>query len=359
MISQADPQTEGRSMETPESWFHRRATFYVEAQILFHLNQAGVLRALSGPTPRSAAEVARALDLDPTVTDALLDYVFGVDDLLDRDEAGRYSLSTFGARVLARYADADGGGEADRRSINMFDVRVGAYGPVWRNLGGMLKGEVRYGSDFHREGRFAENGVTKLARHFAGALCEAIDDLGAEAVLEVGATSGLLSQLSERRPQLALYGVDKSQRALDVTAAGLSAASRDGRLILADFFDVSDWAESVDGDRPGVIFSLHFHEMIAQGADRLIMALRVLRQRLPGWVVVALEQPRLPQAERGALPETLWLYGQSNILIHHLIGNGRILSREDWIGLGEAAGCVKTTDTSCDYLGYRAFAFHL
>lgn len=357
MISEAVQRSGSGAVESPESWFHRRATFYVEAQILFHLNQAGVLRALAGRPGLTAAEVARSLDLDPAVTDALLDYVFGVDDLLERDEAGRYSLSPFGEQVLARYSD--GADDPDRRSINMFDVRVGAYGPVWRNLGGMLKGETRYGDDFQREGRYAENGVSKLARHFAGALCEAIDEAGAEAVLEVGTTTGLLGQVFERRPAMALYGVDKSQRALDLTEAALSGLPCDPRLIRADFLDVSDWVEGVDGDLPGLIFSLHFHEMIAQGGDRLVTALRVLRQRLPGWVVLALEQPRLPQAERAALPETLWLYGQSNILIHHLIGNGRILSREGWLALGEAAGCRRVTETACDYLGYRAFAFHL
>lgn len=85
-------------METPKSWLHRRAIHYVE--------------------------VAKRLDLDPTVTDALLDYVLGVDDLLDRNDAGQYSLSDFGDQVMARYSDSDS--DKESRSINMFDVRVGA-----------------------------------------------------------------------------------------------------------------------------------------------------------------------------------------------------------------------------------------
>ncbi|MES2937607.1 MAG: class I SAM-dependent methyltransferase [Pseudomonadota bacterium] len=344
-------------MESPESWFHRRATHYVEAQILFHLNQAGVLQALRRQGPCTAAEVAQTLDLDPAITDALLDYVFGIDDLLDRNDAGQYSISVFGDRVLARYSDSDG--DEESRSINMFDVRVGAYGPVWQRLGGMLKKEVRHGIDFHREGRFAEKGVTKLAHHFLGTICETADRLEVGAALEIGTTTGLLGQLAERRPHLALYGLDRNQRALDATKEALHLAHCDARLLQADFFNVSDWTENIKGGQPGLIFSLHFHEIIAKGVDRLAAALRELRQRLPGWVVLALEQPRLPQSERSSLQETLWLYGQSNILIHHLIGNGRILSREDWVGLGKLAGCEKVTDTPCGYLGYRAFAFYL
>jgi len=72
-------------MESPESWFHRRATLYVEAQILFHLNQVGVLSLLNQGGAHTATEISDSLNLEAGATDALLDYVFEVDDLLDRD----------------------------------------------------------------------------------------------------------------------------------------------------------------------------------------------------------------------------------------------------------------------------------
>src|SRR5262249_25159157 len=75
-----------------------------------------------------------------------------------------YSLSEFGTKVVERFADSAPG--ANQRSINMFDVRVGASGPVWRNIGRMLSGDGGYGQEFHREGRYAENGVSKLALNF-------------------------------------------------------------------------------------------------------------------------------------------------------------------------------------------------
>src|SRR6185436_3634008 len=133
--------------ESPERWFHRRATMYVEAQVLFHLNQVGVWRLLGSGQALTAAQVADSLRLDPAATDALLDYVHAVDDLLERDAAGRYSLSGFGRKVLERYSDLKA--ESGRPSINLFDVRVGAYGPVWQNLGRMLSRSGRYGEDFH------------------------------------------------------------------------------------------------------------------------------------------------------------------------------------------------------------------
>ena len=341
-------------MESPESWFHRRATFYVEAQILFHLNQAGVLQLLSNGRAYTARQVADALKLDFHAVDALLDYVFEIDDLLERDDGLAYSLSEFGTKIVERFADSAPG--ANRRSINMFDVRVGAYGPVWQNIGRMLSGDGRYGQEFHREGRYAENGVSKLARNFMKPLTEQIDELGVDSACEIGLTTGLLERLGEKYPSLHLYGLDKSRAAVDRSAAA-AAKLRNANWIHADFFDFDAWCGSIGRDQRGLIYSLHFHELMAHGEDKFIAALRELKRRLPGWVLLALEQPRLPHSERPAVPETLWLYAQSNILIHHLIGNGRILSRDEWVRLGEAAGC-RSTERPCSYLGYQAFTFY-
>jgi len=343
-------------MESPESWFHRRATLYVEAQILFHLNQVGVLNLLNQGEARTAQQIAQSLHLEAGPTDALLDYVFEVDDLLDRDQQGKYSLSEFGKKVVGRYSDMKS--EAGQQFINMFDVRVGAYGPVWQNLTRMLSGSGRYGQDFHREGRFAENGVFKLAMKFWNSLIEHIEELGAGSMVEVGLTTGLLEKLGERYPGHLLYGLDKSRQAIERNAA--SAASRQIKnihWIQSDYFNLDGWTGALDAKRTGLIYSLHFHELIAGGEHKFLEVLRGLKAALPGWAVVAFEQPRLPHSDRTSIPETLWLYSQSNILIHHLIGNGRILSRDAWMDLGYQAGCRNVTDRACDYLGYRAFVF--
>src|SRR5436853_111917 len=345
-------------MESPESWFHRKATFYVEAQILFHLNQAGVFKLLNGGGSYTAREIADSLHLEPGPADALLDYVFEVDDLLDRDQENKYSLSEFGRKVIGRYSDMKA--DASRQSINMFDVRVGAYGPVWQNLGRMLSGDGRYGEDFHRQGRYAENGVFKLAMNFWNSLVEHVDELGVDSVLEVGLKTGLVEKLAERYPDHVLYGLDRSESALESNASAAAAKGiRNISWIRRDFFDLHGWRGRVDSDRRGLIFSLHFHELMAKGEERFVEVLRGLKTTHPNWAVVAFEQPRMPHIDKGNISETLWLYSQSNILIHHLIGNGRILSRDAWMDLGYQAGCRKVSDRACNYLGYRAFVFEL
>ena len=60
-----------------------------------------------------------------------------------------------GAAVLARFGRTDG----DTKHFNLFDVRVGAYGPVWADLGRLLSGELRYGEGLQRAGEVAASAV--------------------------------------------------------------------------------------------------------------------------------------------------------------------------------------------------------
>jgi hypothetical protein len=189
-------------------------------------------------------------------------------------------------------------------------------------------------------------------------LTEYIDALDVDSVLEIGLSTGLLEKVGERYPDHRLYGLDKKRSAIDLNAeSAVAHGVETARWLHADFFDVPRWAGSVAAYRRGLIFSLHFHELMAAGTERFVAALRELRQAFPNWSLVAFEQPLLPREEKEKVTETLWLYSQSNVLIHHLIGNGRILSREEWIDLGRQAGCKNVTDRSCNYLGYRAFLF--
>jgi hypothetical protein len=242
----------------------------------------------------------------------------------------------------------------------MFDVRVGAYGPVWQNLGRMLSGSGCYGRDFHREGRYAEDGVFKFAMKFWNSLVEQIEEFRVDSVVEVGLTTGLLEKLSESYSGYLLYGLDRSKAAIDRNAERASSKGiKNITWLHGDYFDPNGWSKDIDASHRGLVFSLHFHELIARGEEKFVDVLRAMKVSHPSWAVVAFEQPRLRHGDRASIPEALWLYSQSNILIHHLIGNGKILSRDAWIDLGYQAGCRKVTDRACNYLGYRAFVFQL
>ena len=338
-----------------EVWFHRKATAYVEAQILFHLNQVGVFAKLVTSGPISGAEIAAQLHLDEDVTEALLDYVYEVDELLDRDDKDRYSLSHFGRQVVQRFSNPHA---AEKGAINLFDVRVGGYAPVWANLGHMLRSTGRYGQDFRRDGRFAEGGVSKLSNHFWPALRQTLSDCPVKQVLEIGLTGGLLERIGKEGLPLSLYGLDRSAESIARASARAAAIGASGiEWIQQDLFAPDAYCDRFEKGVPLLIFSLHFHEFLAAGEEKFVAWLSSMRQRVSQLYLLALEQPLLPRAMRSTLREQEWLYAQSNVLIHHLIGNGRILSQKAWIDLGTRAGCKLLSDRLCGYLGYRAFVF--
>ena len=343
-------------MTRPEEWFHERATHYVEAQILFHLNEAGLFDQLDRDGPATVGVLSEALDLDPEVLACCLDYVHGVDQLFDRDEEGRYGLSEFGRKVLTRYSRDD----VDRRNFNFFDVRVGAYGPVWAGLGRMLSGDVHYGETLRRAGSYAAQGVYKVAAQLAPAVRAAVEELGIAGLIEVGVPTGLLARLLPSAPGLQGVGLDRDGSALREAKERAAQLGVNGiEWVHGDFFRPDDWVGRVPDVEPQALASIHFHEFVADGGEKLKALIGGLRERLPGLYLVVVEQDRLPPSAEDDVSRTVWLYSHSNVLIHHLIKNARILSRDEWVSLFTDAGCRVERVQPLHYLGYHLYVFQV
>jgi len=342
-------------MTAPERWFHERATQYVTAQLFFHLGQSGVFGLLADGEPHSASELAVDLGLDSEVLDLLLDYLSAVDPVLERASDGAYLLSQFGLEVVDRYGQHKG----DALELNLFNVRVGAYGPVWEGVGALLRGEARYGDGVLRKGDESAEALRTICVRMLPGLGGLIDAIAPGRLVEVGVTTGLLEGIASERPEIQCFGLDRAAEALEGAAVRWTAAGgSSAHWIRADVFDVDAWASALAEGPPGVLFSVHFHELLAGGDDRFVQLLRDLGHSLPGWRIIALEQPR---PERGAQPtdKVQHLYAWSNVLIHHLIGNGRILSSAEWQALFERGGCRVAAPTALNYLGYEAYVAEL
>jgi hypothetical protein len=336
--------------QDPETWFHTLATHFVEAQIYFHLNQLGVMHQLRDGGARSA-EIAARMQLDERILDILLDYVANVGQLVACRPDGRYALTPFGRRVLDRYSKTNG----ERQTFNLFDVRIGAWGPLWTNLGGLLDGSIVYGRDLHRIGDYAADGLFKLAAPLGSAIEHAAARLGAATVVEIGPTSGILAQLAERAPARTYVGVDVKQRSLsDAEALAAERGVRRIRWLQGDLFEPEPWLAQLPAGQPTLFFSCHFHEFLAGGKERVAGAL----ERLTHWPaaagVVVLEQPRLELAQRDDVSLTQWLYAHSNVLIHHLIKNAKILTNQEWRHMLLDAGCASVSLEQTDCFGFTS-----
>jgi hypothetical protein len=341
----------GSRFKDPEEWFHCLATHYVEAQIYFHLNQCGAFQKLQGGS--TASELASELGLNEHVLKSLLEYAADIGEIVSVDAAGRFGLTLFGRTVVERYGKSYG----NRVVYNMFDVRVGAWGPVWTNLGELLRNTKTYGVDVHRAGDYAADGLFKLAGPLAAAVDRAADKLGASTVVELGPTSGILAQLAAKPGDKRRYvGVDVKQESLDWARR---LASEQGIDSVAwhrgDVFAPSGWLQELEPDGRVLYFSCHFHEFLSLGAPVLEQALQVLTTQPQTAGILALEQPRPEQALRSNSTPTQWLYGQSNVLIHHLIKNARILYRQEWRELLRRGGCPNVWVEETATFGFSAF----
>lgn len=335
----------------PEEWFHRLATHYVEAQIYFHINQCGVFqKLLEGAT---AAELASELDLNEYTLKSLLEYASDVGEIVCVDAAGRFGLTPFGRTVVDRYGKFHG----ERAIYNMFDVRVGAWGPVWTSLGDLLRNTKAYGVDVHRAGDYAADGLFKLAGPLAATVNRAADELGATAVVELGPTSGILAKLASAPGDRRRYiGIDIKQESLD-WARGLANEQGVDSVSwrLGDVFAPAGWLGELAREARVLYFSCHFHEFLSQGIPVFERSLRKLTAQRNTAGVLALEQSRPEHALRGESSPTQWLYGQSNVLIHHLIKNARILYRSEWEELLQRGGCPNVRVEETQAFGFSAF----
>ena len=339
-----------------EAWFHQRATEYVMAQIVFHLNQVGVFRVLTDrDKPQSSEQLADELGLVRSILDTLLEYVWSVDDILIRDPESRYSLSTLGKAIAARYGRPTESGT----HLNLFDVRVGAYGPVWSELSGMLTGEKTYGETVKRTGAFAERGLYATARGMGPSLLDALSPNNGP-VLELGVETGLLEYVGQARPELSLYGLDRNLMALQNCITSAEAEGIEGiQGIQADLRDVETWASRLKGTSPGTIFSIHMHEFMAMGRTSMVDLVGLMIEHLKGWRVVFFEQPKPLMEGLTDKKESLWLASHSNILIHHLIKNGKILSKSEWTRLITEAGGTVSSVVPSGYLDYDRYLVEL
>jgi SAM-dependent methyltransferase len=176
--------------------------------------------------------------------------------------------------------------------------------------------------------------------------------------VELGPTSGILAQLAsapggDRRRYA---GVDISRESLEF--ARRLARERGVYAISwhhGDAFEPAGWMEAFAPDQRVMYFSCHFHEFLSHGVAVVERALRVLTAAPNTAGILALEQPRLEHELRERTSSTSWLYAQSNVLIHHLIENARILHGSEWQDLLRRGGCGEVWVEDTEGFGFNAY----
>lgn len=342
---------------TPEIWFHRLGTHYVVAQIYFHLNQLGVIQLLNERKAATASEIAQALDLKADMLDCLLSYLVAVDEVLATEDGKRYTFSDFGRAVLDRFQRKEG----DQVQFNLWDLRVGSYGPVWSQIGPLLSGQAVYGKDVKRDGRFAEAGLYKLSHRLIPVLKDALNSLSTKAVVEFGSNTGIAERLSAEAPAgQKICVLDRNPEALKEADERLKETGSGGEVdwICSDLFDPSKWLPQVGRADHITFVSIHFHEFIAK-SQKVAELISYLKKNTRESYFAVLEQPRVPASEKGKMAEGPYLNAQSHVLIHHMITYGKILTTAEWVRFFTENGCTHVKTAPTNFLGFELLLFKI
>lgn len=338
-----------------EQWFHTLATHYVESQIYFHLNQCGVFQHLNR-NGTHIGSIAGDLGLSEYILGVLLEYVSNVGELITKTGNDSYAMTAFGSSVLNRYGRRTGG----QYQYNIFDVRVGSWGPVWENLGNLLGQKMIYGKDIHRRGDLASEGVYKIAAPLAPVIEKAAREIGAKAIVEIGPTSGVLGEIARHDPSIRCIGIDIKQESLDDARerAEVDGVS-DVIWLKGDLFRAQEWLDKLPCDGPVLFFSFHIHEFLARGTDDVVEALRTITSWPKTGGVLAVEQPKIEDHKRESTHPVQWLYSQSHVLTHHVIKNGQIFTSDQWRDLLLVGGCSRVEQSPSPCFGFKAFMGHI
>lgn len=341
---------------SPEEWYHDTAAKYLSAQIFYQLNQVGVFNFILDNQPCSIKEISKQLNLEYETLETSLNYICMVDPLfnIDKDDL---SFSAFGMEVVKRYSRVMGDG---KKKINFFDVRVGGLGMVWNNIGNLLTSKVQYGKDIVRRSDQIESGLFTLSIRIADSLSKLLESSGCRHFVELAADTGISERLLEIFADCTVTIVDRNSEKLKEAKQRLKSKGLDSRasFVEADVFDTSRWPLWINKiDKPFTVFSIHIHEFIKVGIEKLDPVLKALSNDSNLTRLLLIEQPRLELKDREKVSKVRWLSLQGNLIIHHMIKSGKILPADTWISLVEQNGFKFLRRDDINYLGFESLLF--
>ena len=279
------------------------------------LHALGILTALR--LPGTAGDLAARFGIDPEMLNGTLAYL-----------AARTTLVV---QSGDRYAAGDGYDDGARFVL---DLHVGAFAPVSADLAAVLRHPREACTHVNRAAQTAAFADDAGDAVLAGILRQ----LGFAAIVELGCGGGaLLRALARADPQFIGVGVDANpamcSRARDcIRAEGLKARLQ---IVQGDAHDPQTWLSAMP-ESATVVARDFLNELCRDGGRAAIAWLRILRERMPGHVLVIADyHGRLGQVAVASDP---------GVLLHDFVQlvSGQGVPPPDltgWAALYEAAGC--------------------
>ena len=300
-------------------------------QTLYHV---GFLDALAAGDSADAGEFASTHGLNAPLLAALCDTLY-IRGFLRKDET-RYSLDSKGRFLMN--TDLIRG---------WFDLAYG-YENVLNNLEPLLRGEIEYGKDLKRDGRYVATGSGLISTSFYFPLVtDKVEQGNYRRVLDIGCGDGtFLRYLCGKLPGVEGVGVDLSPEAVAAGEEQLATLGMSGRIRLhaGDAMEL----EKLNGKLAGVDAAATFfvlHELCDGGENaRAVDFLKAFRRALPGVPFYIVEPVRPSAEEMRRKPGP----GVEYFLLHDLTRQNPI-GREAWLEVFHKAGFASVDEDFVEF----------
>lgn len=279
------------------------------SHILLALSDAGFYTYLSHIKTFTLPEVAEALDLNPFVLNALLDYLTGRGFL--KKEGYHLSLTKIGKVYFNAY------------TRGLCNAYLGGYKSIFHHLGGILRKKIVLNDPILSRSTFhAASGTSQLTCGFTiPEILRTIDAQGARYVLDLGCGTGdFLIHLARLNPYLKAIGVDISEEAIATAKVNAKTFSLENRMrffvgeVEAKQLTIpSAFLKKVD-----IVTCMYMlHEFGREGDGAIIEVLQSLKRQFPDKLFLLLETDECTSEE--ALQKTPEHYGRLDYRLIHIL----------------------------------------
>jgi SAM-dependent methyltransferase len=299
-------------------------TAYWPASAVSAALDLGLFEAVDGP-PRSAAEIAAALETTPRHTEGLLDALAGV-GLIEKRE-GRYRLDPGAVDYLSRSGPCC--------LLDALRYNAAMY-PLWGRLATCVREgrpvvppAAHLGGDPEQTRRFVL-GMHSRALAVAPAVVPALDLRGARRLLDVGAGPGTFSvALAERYPGLCITLLDLPP-VLAVTRELVGGGPAADRI---SFHPADYRCDPLPSGYAAVLFCGALHQEDAESAARVMAGLAAALE--PGGRLFVVDMMLEPTR---TAPVFSALFALNMMLVNP---SGRVFTGEEVCGLAGGAGLAE------------------
>lgn len=314
---------------TVQEWTQSIRNGYMRAYIIFALHETGVFDALKNGESKAVEDLAAECRIEPYLLNSVILYLLVCDKIMERD-GDKVRLTDFGRHAL--FTDT---------LMTFAWGAVGGYSIVLTELIPALRGKVKYGVDFERNGEYLAVGSLLTGRGSHGWVIDYIKEAGTKRLCDLGCGSAIvLTSFCESAPNLRGVGLDISDGFLAEAHRRVKSMDLEDRieLIKGDITKPDTYIDKL-GDVDAFNAMMVIHEFLADGDELVVDILKQMKAAFPGKVMIISEAIPYSEEEFHQLP---WQDrphpASSQYPFHGLTWQGIPQKPEVWFKIFENAG---------------------